>query len=83
MKKEKREHKRVKFKNHVNLIGEGRKINARAVNVSQKGMFLSTNVFNVGDELAAIFSVLLNIPFKKDSVVVRKNINGIGIQFLN
>jgi len=82
MEKEKRKYKRVKFKNYVNLINKDEKFKVKSIDVSQKGMFISTHVFNVGDKLIAIFSVLLNIPFRRDGIVVRKNTEGIGIQFL-
>jgi len=82
MRKEKRKYKRIKFKNHVNLIVGEKKFKVRSVDMSKKGMFLSTHLFNVGDEVATIFSVLLNIPFRRDCVVVRKSTAGIGIQFL-
>ena len=80
--KEKRKNKRIKFKNYVNLISKGEVFKVESIDVSKKGLFLNTTLFNVGDELSAIFSVILNIPFKRDGVVVRKNIKGIGIHFL-
>jgi len=82
MKIEKRKFKRVIFKNYVNIINNGKILKVKSTNVSRHGMFLNTNVFNVGDKLVAIFSVLLNIPLKKDIIVIRKNNNGIGIKFI-
>ena len=80
--KEKRKDKRIEFKNYVNLISKGEVFKVESLDLSREGLFLNTALFNVGDELSAIFSIILNIPFKRNGVVVRKDIKGIGIHFL-
>ena len=80
--KEKRKDKRIEFKNYVNLISKGEVFKVESIDLSREGLFLNTALFNVGDELSAIFSIILNIPFKRNGVVVRKDIKGIGIHFL-
>ena len=79
---EKRKYKRIQFKNYVNLISNGKLFKVESMDISRKGLFLNTTGFDVGDQVSTIFSVILNIPFKRIGIVVRKTKEGIGIQFL-
>ena len=83
--KEKREHPRTDFQSYVEFIKKGKLYKEASRDLSYSGIFLKTKTpenYAVNDSIMITFQNAEGRPQKRKGKIVRKDEEGIGIQFL-
>jgi len=82
---EKRKYPRINFEGYVDFVKEGELLKGKSKDISYSGIFIKSQTpykHKENDRILITFLTPEGYPQKRNGTVVRKNENGIGIQFV-